>query len=434
MPRRLDWDAILTRSISVSDLGKRYELGLTHAGSIRELTNGMVRRVFGRNGTGNDKLPSMVDSSRVEDGHFWALSDVSFDVGHGEAIGIIGKNGAGKSTLLKILSQITRPTKGRAVLHGRVASLLEVGTGFHPELTGRENVYLNGTILGMRKREINRQLDSIVDFAGVEKFLDTPVKRYSSGMTVRLGFAVAAHLDPEILIVDEVLAVGDIEFQKRCLGKMQSAAESGKTVLFVSHNLASIRSLTNRTIVLSGGRLVFDGSTEEGISRYIRENLVRPDSKAAIVDLPRPFSGLDRKLEFVDLRIADLSVDGCLDSDAPFRLGVTIRATDHCDDFLLGLTVFTEDKLPVGSTFSAPITSPQSGSTDTFEFQALFPLAPGRYHCAISISNSRSAGKLLHDSLTDVLPFEISAPVMDARGWNPAWGIITLPLLERRSA
>ncbi|TWU27188.1 Teichoic acids export ATP-binding protein TagH [Novipirellula galeiformis] len=258
----------MTLSITVNDLSKHYKLGLTHAGSIRELTNGMVRRVFHRSPP--DKS-TVLDESRVEDGHFWALKDVSFDVGQGEAVGIIGKNGAGKSTLLKILSQITRPTTGRAVLHGRVASLLEVGTGFHPELTGRENVYLNGTILGMRKREINRQLDSIVDFAGVEKFLDTPVKRYSSGMTVRLGFAVAAHLDPEILIVDEVLAVGDAEFQKRCIKKMQNVAESGKTVLFVSHNMAAIRNLCSHSILLQNGRLVANGATEYVLGQYLSQ-------------------------------------------------------------------------------------------------------------------------------------------------------------------
>lgn len=199
---------------------------------------------------------------------FWALKHVSFSVDEGDAVGIIGRNGAGKSTLLKILSRITPPTKGRALMRGRVSSLLEVGTGFHPELTGRENIFLNGAIMGMTRREIWRNFDSIVAFSEVEKFLDTPVKRYSSGMFVRLAFAVAAHLDSEILIVDEVLAVGDAEFQKRCLGKMGEVSEGGRTILFVSHNMGMITSLCKRAILLSAGNIAFDGSVSEAVARY----------------------------------------------------------------------------------------------------------------------------------------------------------------------
>jgi len=199
---------------------------------------------------------------------FWALKDVSFDIKKGEVVGIIGRNGAGKSTLLKILSRITEPTTGQVELWGRVGSLLEVGTGFHPELTGRENVFLNGAILGMARSEIRKQFDAIVDFAGVEKFLDTPVKRYSSGMYVRLAFAVAAHLNSEILIVDEVLAVGDAEFQKKCMGKMQDAAHGGRSVLFVSHNLNAVSRLCSRAVVLRKGELQFDGTIPEALSLY----------------------------------------------------------------------------------------------------------------------------------------------------------------------
>jgi lipopolysaccharide transport system ATP-binding protein len=200
---------------------------------------------------------------------FWALKDVSFDISRGEVVGIIGRNGAGKSTLLKILSRITEPTAGEIDLYGRVGSLLEVGTGFHPELTGRENIYLNGAILGMRKAEIERQFDAMVDFSGVEKFLDTPVKRYSSGMYVRLAFAVAAHLNPEILVVDEVLAVGDAEFQKKCLGKMKDVATSGRTILFVSHNMAAVTNLCTSAIVLRNGELTFHGRTDQAVQHYM---------------------------------------------------------------------------------------------------------------------------------------------------------------------
>jgi lipopolysaccharide transport system ATP-binding protein len=201
----------------------------------------------------------------------WALRDVSFEVQEGEVLGVIGRNGAGKSTLLKILSRITEPTRGRAVLRGRVSSLLEVGTGFHPELTGRDNVYMNGTILGMTKREIDAKFDEIVDFSGVERFLDTPIKRYSSGMTVRLAFAVAAHLEPEILIVDEVLAVGDAEFQKKCMGKMQDVARGGRTVLFVSHNMAAVRSLCRTGVWLYEGKVRATGATFDVINDYLRQ-------------------------------------------------------------------------------------------------------------------------------------------------------------------
>lgn len=204
-----------------------------------------------------------------DDDLFWALRDVSFNVAEGDVVGIVGRNGAGKSSLLKILSRITEPTRGGAVIDGRVSSLLEVGTGFHPELTGRENVFMNGTLLGMSKAEIDKKFDEIVDFSGVSRFLDTPTKRYSSGMLVRLAFAVAAHLEPEILVIDEVLAVGDTEFQKRCLGKMRSVASSGRTVLFVSHQMESISRLCSRGLLLDEGRLVIDGSVEQAIDGYL---------------------------------------------------------------------------------------------------------------------------------------------------------------------
>ncbi len=214
---------------------------------------------------------------------FWALKDVSFNVQEGEAVGIIGRNGAGKSTVLKILSQITPPTKGKITMRGRVASLLEVGTGFHPELTGRENIYLNGTILGMSRNEVARKFDEIVAFAEVDKFLDTPVKRYSSGMYVRLAFGVAAHLEPEILVVDEVLAVGDAQFQKKCLGKMGEVANQGRTVLFVSHNMAAVKVLCRTGIVLNEGKMVFNGGIEQCVERYLGQRLIGGSIKSHII-------------------------------------------------------------------------------------------------------------------------------------------------------
>lgn len=227
---------------------------------------------------------------------FWALRDVSFDIQPGEVVGVVGRNGAGKSTILKILSRITEPTHGTAELNGRVGSLLEVGTGFHPELSGRENIYLNGAILGMTRAEIRRKFDAIVAFAEIEQFLDTPVKRYSSGMYVRLAFAVASHLEPEILIVDEVLAVGDAQFQQKCLGRMNEVRQDGRTVLFVSHNMPAVRSLCTRALLLERGTLVLDGSTADVVDRYLQAGTVMVSSREIPADVERLTNGQARML------------------------------------------------------------------------------------------------------------------------------------------
>jgi lipopolysaccharide transport system ATP-binding protein len=247
-------------AIRADQLAKRYQVGQTVVAydTLREhlarAGGALLRR--GRNA--------------AEAREFWALEDVSFEVGEGELLGIIGHNGAGKSTLLKVLARITQPTKGYADVYGRLGSLLEVGTGFHPELTGRENVYLNAAILGMTRSEVRRKFDEIVDFAGVEQFLDTPVKRYSSGMSVRLAFSVAAHLEPEILLVDEALSVGDVEFQRKCLGKMESVGRSGRTVIFVSHNMPAITRLCERVLVLQRGRIALDAPADEAVAAYVQ--------------------------------------------------------------------------------------------------------------------------------------------------------------------
>lgn len=250
--------------VEVENLSKMYRLGDIGATSLRESVEGWLKGR--RNGHSHNGADHKEESQRI----FWALKDVSFSVQPGEVIGILGRNGAGKSTLLKILSRITEPTSGRAVLRGRVASLLEVGTGFHHELTGRENIFLNGAILGMRRAEIASKFDQIVDFAEIDKFIDTPVKRYSSGMYVRLAFAVAAHLEPEVLLIDEVLAVGDAGFQKKCLGKMgEVASQQGRTVFFVSHNMGAVRALCERAILIESGRLMMSGKPGEVISQYL---------------------------------------------------------------------------------------------------------------------------------------------------------------------
>jgi lipopolysaccharide transport system ATP-binding protein len=263
-----------SEAIRVEHLAKQYRLGAVRGaftyGSLRETISDAAgawwRRLSGRQ-------PPAASTSSSGRRFIWALDDISFSVPQGEVVGIVGRNGAGKSTLLKILSRITRPTRGMAEFRGRLGSLLEVGTGFHPELTGRDNIYLNGAILGMRRADIQRKFDAIVDFSGVSAFIDTPVKRYSSGMYVRLAFAVAAHLDPEILVVDEVLAVGDAAFQKQCLGKMQEVSRAGRTVLFVSHNMPAVTRLCSRAILLADGRIVEDGPVDQVVTTYLTSAL-----------------------------------------------------------------------------------------------------------------------------------------------------------------
>jgi lipopolysaccharide transport system ATP-binding protein len=273
-------------AIRAEKLGKRYRIGQReHYRSLRDALSNAVTRPLRRARGGSDNS-------------IWALRDVSLEVAPGEILGVIGHNGAGKSTLLKILSRITEPTEGRAELHGRVGSLLEVGTGFHPELTGRENIYLNGAILGMRRAEIARRFDEMVAFAEVERFIDTPVKRYSSGMYLRLAFAVAAHLEPEILLVDEVLAVGDAAFQKKCLGRMSDVAREGRTVLFVSHNLPSIEKLCQRVIVIEGGRVAMEGDPVTCIATYLSAR-GQPEAAFDLAAVPR----LDARLVPVYTRL-----------------------------------------------------------------------------------------------------------------------------------
>jgi lipopolysaccharide transport system ATP-binding protein len=304
--------------IEVRGLSKSYYYGqsVNHAATVREFLKRAAFAPFRRKGP---------ETKPARD-WFWALKDVSFDVGQGEVVGIIGANGAGKSTLLKILSRITDPTAGRVTLRGRMASLLEVGTGFHPELTGRENVYLNGAVLGMRNAEIKARFDEIVAFAEVEKFLDTPVKHYSSGMSVRLGFAVAAHLQPEILLVDEVLAVGDIAFQKKCLGKISEVSKGGRTVLFVSHNMAAVENLCQRGIVLRQGQVVFDGETKSALAQYMAMAMAPSGEKSGVVDLSDAPTRKPHHMETEDGKPILQKVELFTDHDEPAPRAVQIGA------------------------------------------------------------------------------------------------------------
>ena len=315
-----------TAAVSSEGLSKRYRIGALHGayGTLRDSLSATTRRALR-----HEHRPHYED--------IWALRDVSFDVRDGEVLGLIGRNGAGKSTLLRILTRITTPTEGRATIRGRVGSLLEVGTGFHPELTGRENVFLNGSLLGMKRREIIQKYSEIVEFAGVEKFIDTPVKRYSSGMSVRLAFAVAAYLEPEVLLVDEVLAVGDAEFQRRCLGQMENLSQSGRTVIFVSHNMQAVAQLCDRALLLDGGRIVNDGPSAEIVAEYLQAG---HGSGAS-----RVWGELDaRGDELVRLRSArvlqDDAVAGSVDVRKPVGIEIAFTVLDHGEPVFPKIKVF----------------------------------------------------------------------------------------------
>ena len=359
----------------------------------------------------------------------WALDDISFDIRQGEAVGIIGHNGAGKSTLLKLLARITEPTRGQATIYGRVASLLEVGTGFHPELTGRENIFMNGSILGMRRVEITRHFDEIVDFAGVEKFIDTPVKRYSSGMHMRLAFSVAAHLQPEILIVDEVLAVGDVQFQKKCLGKMGDVSRSGRTVLFVSHNMAAIRQLTTRCLLMNRGQIAFDGNPTRGVEMYSELMSRKFKQGVDLDDWPRVLSIQDRIVAFKSLSFnRPLPV---FDFDEPIVFSALLEAREAIDDIRVMGTIFHAEGYPIGSFFSATTANFESGERKNLSITLQdMRLGPGNYSFRLAIvTGNELTGHRDFDIITEVLPFEIGA-VDGGQGtmatWHPAWGAIRM--------
>jgi lipopolysaccharide transport system ATP-binding protein len=290
-----------------------------------------------------DSLSGWMRKSATVSEDFWALRDLSFEVQKGESVGIIGKNGAGKSTLLKILSRITPPSLGRVLVRGRVASLLEVGTGFHPELTGRENVYLNGSMLGMRKQEIDRQFDAIVAFAGTEKFLDTPLKHYSSGMQLRLAFAVAAFLEPEVLIIDEVLAVGDAEFQRKCLGKMEDVTRSGRTILFVSHNMSAITRMCSRALWIDQGKLAFSGPSEEVVRRYLGSSTTDSTDPAGYFAKPEDQKGPVRRVEIR----CDGSPTGTLYMGCQMEVRVYFQSKEVLDSPVLGLIIKDSQQSPL---------------------------------------------------------------------------------------
>jgi lipopolysaccharide transport system ATP-binding protein len=390
-------------AIKVENLSKIYRLGEIGTGTIsRDMERWFKTKVlkqedpFLKIGETNDR------ANKGASDIVYSLQDINFEINQGDAVGIIGRNGAGKSTLLKILSRVTTPTTGRINIKGRVASLLEVGTGFHPELTGRENIYLNGAILGMRKREIDRKLDEIIDFSGVERYIDTPVKRYSSGMYVRLAFAVAAHLESEILIVDEVLAVGDAEFQKKCLGKMGEVSKGeGRTVLFVSHNLDSIRSLCRNVITLSKGSLDFVGSTNNGISKYINE-------KKSNLTLFVP-ENYNLKTKYFE-QISFLKNNSFFTFGEKMEINVEFFSKDIIDSLEISFQIFDINYSPKVYNFFSTSNELHSliGKTGKSNFKIEIEnlrLYKGDYFFRFNLSDPR--GKIIYDFYENILPFTI---------------------------
>ena len=394
--------------IKVENLGKRYRIGEREP--YRTIRESITRAVAAPWRGLRARLAGQ--AAGPDTSHIWALREVSFEVKQGEVLGIIGRNGAGKSTLLKVLSRITEPTTGRIELYGRVGSLLEVGTGFHQELTGRENVFLSGAIMGMRRAEILRKFDQIIAFAEIEEFVDTPVKRYSSGMYVRLAFAVAAHLDPEILLVDEVLAVGDIAFQKKCLGKLGEVARAGRTVLFVSHNMAAIEALCTSCLMLTGGMLTAVGDPLAVMSHYVAEGSAPGDGAAALAVHPGRRPGDTPTMTRVELRGGSGAPTGALRIGDPMEIRVTYRAQRPLRP-VLGSVIKTSYGAPVfcvSDRFCGRLATctPRAEATVVCRIERLM-LIPGNYSIDLCLGDLGDDFDVIFDAISfEALPADLT--------------------------
>jgi len=406
-------------AIRVENLSKKYAIGEQKRGGNITLRDKIID---GAKSLSQRLLPGSKQSTpKPNQEEFWALKDVSFEIQQGDRIGFVGRNGAGKSTLLKVLSRITEPTKGRISVRGRVSSLLEVGTGFHPELTGRENVYLNGSILGMSKVEIKKKFDEIVAFAEVEKFLDTPVKRYSSGMYVRLAFAVAAHLEPEILIVDEVLAVGDVAFQKKCLGKMGEVAEQGRTVLFVSHNSAAISSLCDKVVYLVKGQVRALGSTDSIMATYISDMLQNTIKDLEQLRVP----GKGKNIRFSDIQLSS-GKDGILVFGEKIKCSLTIWSDVDMRGLSIGSSFFTVAGTCIGTLITEEFAVEANKELTLNLTVSSLNLAPGSYYAGFSIGYGEKEGtRRDFDIVVGKPAFQILPNSNDKshiQNWHTNWG------------
>ncbi|MGH8603855.1 MAG: ABC transporter ATP-binding protein [Gammaproteobacteria bacterium] len=403
-------------ALQVSRLSKRYRLGEYSADT--QLRDAIMRTIG-----------KLIRRERKPEQVVWALNDVSFDVRPGEVLGVIGRNGAGKSTLLKLLSRITYPTSGTVRVRGRVASLLEVGTGFHEELTGRENIYLNGSILGMKKQEIDARLEEIVDFSGVSQFIDTPIKRYSSGMRLRLGFAVAAHLSPDILLVDEVLAVGDADFQKKCLNAMDDLRSSGRTVLFVSHNMAAVESLCSRCIWIEAGQLRADGEARSIVSDYMRTFAQASAGTVTLEDIESRSGNGEGRFTHIEFMNEVGKTTNYIRSGDRLTFRLHYRANKVLRDLVVGITFHNEYGTLIAASNNwatgddIPVVNPGAGFAD-FEIDCLY-LLPGRYYLSLWLGKWSNQ----HDVLKNCISFDVepSDYYGSGRGIDSSFGLMFFP-------
>ncbi len=400
----------MSTAIEFNNVSKQYRLGLVSTKTLSHDLNRWWQTTVLRKEDPYLKIGSVNDRTKAADSEYvWALKDIDFKVEQGDVVGIIGKNGAGKSTLLKLLSRVTTPTTGTIRARGRIGALLEVGTGFHPEMTGRENIYMNGAILGMTKPEITKKLDEIIDFSGCERYIDTPVKRYSSGMMVRLGFAVAAHLDPEILVVDEVLAVGDAEFQKKAIGKMQDVSKGeGRTVLFVSHNMGSVRLLCKNGVVLENGSVAFSGTANDCVDYYMEKNLGDLFDYTIIED-SHHWDHVKKEVEFVSVRM----LNDChnIGNEEPLRFEMVVKRNDNnISRCQFGITVRDSGDIVVGATWSKMVELPEN--SDLMKVNMNLPnhqLAKGKYTLNFSVGYFDFNDPIRDlDVVRDVIRFEVN--------------------------
>ena len=418
----------MSTAIEFNHVSKQYRLGLVSTKTLsHDIRRFWITNILGKEdpylkiGETNDR------ASKGNSEYVWALRDIDFKVEQGDVVGIIGKNGAGKSTLLKLLSRVTGPTTGTIRAKGRIGSLLEVGTGFHPELTGRENIFMNGAILGMSKAEIQAKLDEIIDFSGCERYIDTPVKRYSSGMTVRLGFAVAAFLEPEILVVDEVLAVGDAEFQKKAIGKMKDVSQGdGRTVLFVSHNMASIRSLCKTGVVLDKGSVAYMGNVFNAVDFYLSQNAFV--QTATHVDIEESQHDKNRSLDAKIIMAEFVDDKSVFASDEDIRIRVKVQSRVNINECRVNIGIYNADETPVGSYSSDAFFKLKVGELKLLEYTLHRPnLALGSYSLAFSVGmGNAQTGETNLDVVHHVLTFDIDRMSKDENKffvkWDKSWG------------
>lgn len=412
-------------AIRVEHVYKEYRLGAIGGATLKGEIQSKIAKLRHKEDP-NQKIGARTYEKNER---FLALQDLSFDVRKGETLGIIGQNGAGKSTILKLICRVTAPTKGNIYMNGRLTSMLEVGTGFHPELTGRENVYLNGAILGMSKAEIAKKFDEIVEFSEVGQFIDTPIKRYSSGMKVKLAFAVASHLDSEIMIMDEVLAVGDVNFQNKCIDRMKKVAETeGRTILYVSHNMATVKSLCDRCVVLSHGTKVFDGATDEAISIYMQNEKLDNTIFFDTVEAPRhPKCNLRHKIQNLKILDAETPRFSCGD---PFRFRLTWESQNDDERLLLKAIINGIDLTPVGVSFGGELEHRVGTNQADFTFDTKY-LVPGHYTVDFILYEEDQAGNVMFYDRCTALRFvlEHGEKSVHLKHWFKDWGNAVLPCI-----